>query len=299
MLIETLAIIGVGLIGGSLARALKQTGAVRRVIAYDRDESCLQTAIKLGVIDEYACEIGAIVRDADVVVLATPLSTTKELFAAMVNHLKPNTIISDVGSVKSCVVEDARQYLGQHFQQFVPGHPIAGTEKSGVVASFAELFNEHRVILTPVPETSANAIDVVTRMWQIVGADVVQLGVSHHDEILAATSHLPHLLAYALVEHLSAVRDNDEIFEFAAGGFADFSRIAASDPSMWCDICLNNKAHLLKLLEQYEQHLRKIKNIIADNNSDALMDILIRIKKTRDKFNDKRNQRNTLTTMNK
>ncbi|MEJ2094689.1 MAG: prephenate dehydrogenase/arogenate dehydrogenase family protein, partial [Gammaproteobacteria bacterium] len=213
MLIDHLSIIGVGLIGGSLARALRKQNACGHITGYGRSSEHLQEAVDLGVIDNFSLSMGSAVKSADLIVLATPL-------------------ITDVGSAKGSVVEAAHATLDDFLPRFVPGHPIAGKEKSGVSASTADLFQSHRVILTPLPETSVSAIDKIRQMWELCGAEVVQLGVKQHDEILAATSHLPHMLAYALVDCLAGMRERDEIFRFAAGGFADFTRIASSDPQM-------------------------------------------------------------------
>ncbi|MCK5498478.1 MAG: prephenate dehydrogenase/arogenate dehydrogenase family protein, partial [Gammaproteobacteria bacterium] len=203
MLVNKIAIIGVGLIGGSLARALKNVKAVKTVAGYGRDENNLKKAVKLGVIDTYSLNIKEVVNDADIVVLATPLFTADLLFSTMSDALKETAIVTDVGSAKGAIVKSARDNLGDLFTRFIPGHPIAGKEESGVEASLAELFDAHRVILTPVAETNDEALKLITEMWQLTGAEVVNLEVEHHDAILAATSHLPHMLAYALVDCLS------------------------------------------------------------------------------------------------
>lgn len=284
MLINKLAIIGVGLIGGSLARALKRKHACGRVTGYGRDRENLQRAVDLGVIDEYDTVLANVVKDADVIVLATPLATTGPLLKEMHTHLKEDAIITDVGSAKGSVVEAARRTLGAHFSRFVPGHPIAGKEKSGVEASTADLFESHRVILTPLPETSVNALDLVTRMWELIGAEVVHLPVDQHDAILAATSHLPHLLAYALVDCLAGMQEREEIFKFAAGGFADFTRIASSHPQMWHDICFSNRKQLLRALDSFEQYLNNIRSAIESDNGEELLKIFTRARETRDRF---------------
>jgi prephenate dehydrogenase len=197
--------------------------------------------------------------------------------------LSPQSIITDVGSAKASVVADARQHLGQHFSHFVPGHPIAGTEKSGVAASFVELFENRRVILTPLPETDSQAATLVMRMWEKTGADVVNMSVAHHDDVLAATSHLPHLLAYSLVDTLADEEDRSEIFGFAAGGFRDFTRIASSDPRMWHDICVANRDAILKVLEHFNHNLAQLANAISRGDSQCIEDIFTRAKTARDK----------------
>jgi len=289
---KRIAIIGVGLIGGSLARALKSVHAVTTVVGYGRDENNLKKAVQLGVIDKYSLNIVDVVTDADIVVLATPLSTADKLFAEMSNALKKTVIVTDVGSAKGSIVKSARENLGDLFTRFVPGHPIAGKEESGVEASCAELFNAHRVILTPVAETDPEALNLITEMWKLTGAEVLNLDVENHDTILAATSHLPHMLAYALVDCLSRMQESDSIFEFAAGGFADFTRIASSHPRMWHDICFSNRVQLLNVMDQFDQHLNKIRAAIKDNDSDALLELFERAKTSRDNFTDQRKNRN-------
>ena len=289
--INRLAIIGVGLIGGSLARALKRKRAVREVIGYGRHEDNLKKAVKLKVIDSYSMNLANVVNDADVIVLATPLMTTERLLKGMENAIKTDAVITDVGSAKGNVVIAAKNTLGRHFRNFVPAHPIAGTEQSGVEASFAELFEDHLVIITPTDETRMSAVDLVKQMWELCGANVVSLQVEHHDQVLAATSHLPHMLAYALVDCLANMQERDEIFEFAAGGFRDFTRIASSNPEMWNDICISNRDALLAVLEQFETHLSKIKKAISDNDSEQLLEIFRRAKKARDGYVQKRNKR--------
>ncbi|MFT5425913.1 MAG: prephenate dehydrogenase [Gammaproteobacteria bacterium] len=292
MLVNKIAIIGVGLIGGSLACALKKINAVASVSGYGRDENNLKKAVSLGVIDTYSLNIEEVVSDADIVVLATPLSTADKLFSAMSASLKETVIVTDVGSAKSTIVKSARENLGDLFARFVPGHPIAGKEESGVEAACAELFEAHRVILTPVAETNSEALSLITEMWKLTGADVVNLDVERHDAILAATSHLPHMLAYALVDCLSDMNESEQIFEFAAGGFADFTRIASSHPRMWHDICFSNREQLLRAVDQFDQHLNQIREAIQNDDSDALLDIFERAKASRDKFTDKRKKRN-------
>jgi len=291
MLIQQLAIIGVGLIGGSLARALRQRRACGRIIGYGRDLENLKRAVALKVIDEYSLTVANAVKEADMVVLATPLATIGTLLKNMHAYLRDDVIITDVGSAKGSVVEAARDTLGKLLPRFVPGHPIAGKEQSGVEASTPDLFEGHRVILTPLPQTAVSALDTVTCMWEQCGAEVMQLGVEQHDEILAATSHLPHLLAYALVDCLAGMSERDEIFKFAAGGFADFTRIASSHPQMWHDICFANRKHLLRVLDAFDVHFGNIRKAMENGDSSELLRIFTRAKETRDRFTRTRNHR--------
>jgi prephenate dehydrogenase len=280
MLVKRLTIIGVGLIGGSIARALKRIDACGEIIGCGRNVANLETAIELGVIDKYETQVDRAVANSDLVIVAVPLRSIAGIFQTISKQISPQTIITDVGSAKASVIADAKQYLGPHFPYFVPGHPIAGTEKSGVAASFAELFEDHKVILTPVPETNPQAVETVTLMWQKIGATVVNMSVAQHDEILAATSHLPHLLAYNLVNTLNQM--NPEVFEFAAGGFRDFTRIASSDPTMWHDISLSNQDAILNMLELFRNQLDHLTKAIQQSDSSEIKDIFSRAKIARD-----------------
>lgn len=284
MLIQRLAIIGVGLIGGSLARALKRANAVGEVIGCGRNLNNLQQAVELGVIDRYDTNPALAVTEADMIVVAVPLGTIASMFAAIRDNLSAQAIITDVGSAKATVVADARQHLGNYLPRFVPGHPIAGTEKSGVAASFAELFEQHRVILTPLPETDPQAMTTVSNMWTQTGAEVIEMSVTHHDEVLAATSHLPHILAYSLVDTLAKMAERTEIFRFAAGGFRDFTRIASSDPQMWHDICLANQQAILQILDSFKTDLAQLITAIQQQDSQYIATVFSRAKSARDKF---------------
>jgi prephenate dehydrogenase len=216
------------------------------------------------------------------VVVAVPLGAIFQVFSAIADDLPAECVLTDVGSAKGSVVADARRAFGALPPTFVPGHPIAGTEKSGVEASFPELFQRRRVILTPLLETDAGAHAAVRRMWTTVGAEVVDMGVEHHDEVLAATSHLPHILAYVLVDSLARMDDRAEIFRFAAGGFRDFTRIASSDPLMWHDICLANKKPVLGVAEQFGRDLARLTDAIRGDDGNAIMDIFECAKHARD-----------------
>lgn len=283
-MIERLTIIGVGLIGGSLARALKSAGAVKEVIGAGRDSSHLQRALELGVVDRIEMDLATAVSDADVVVVAVPVGAMEQVFAEIAPHLSDNAVLTDVGSSKASVVAAAQNAFGELPANFVPGHPIAGTEKSGVEASFVELFQGRRVILTPTETSSTDAVSSVRAMWEKVGAIVTETSVAHHDDVLAATSHLPHLLAFALVDTLATLDEKQEIFEYAAGGFRDFTRIASSDPLMWHDICVHNGPALLKVLDRFESDLDHLRKAIANNDGDYLLEVFSRAKAARDEL---------------
>ena len=283
-MIERLAIIGVGLIGGSLALALRQGGACREVVGCGRNQANLDRAVALGVIDRYTHDPAEAVAGADMVLVAVPLGAMRAVFAAMRPGLSPETVVTDAGSAKASVVLDAQAAWGELPAGFVPGHPIAGTEQSGVEAAFPTLYQGRRVILTPLATSDEEAVARVRAMWETAGAVVESMSVAHHDEVLAATSHLPHMLAFGLVDSLARMRDNDEIFRYAAGGFRDFTRIASSDPVMWRDICLANRPALLDMLARYKEDLRLIEDAIEAADGEALLEIFTRAKAARDRF---------------
>ncbi len=281
---DTIAIIGVGLIGGSLARALKAKGVCRRVTGYCDDARQTRRALELGVVDHAAGSVADAVGGAQMIVIAVPIGATRGVLEAIVPVLEPHTVITDVGSVKCAVVEAAREVLGAAIDRFVPGHPVAGTEKSGVEASFAELFEAHRVILTPTPEVQAAAVERTAAMWRAVGATVEYLDVEKHDAVLAATSHLPHLLAYSLVHLLACSEEHDDVFRYAAGGFRDFTRIASSDPRMWHDIVMANRAPIIEMIARFSDDLSDLARAIQDADSDMIMQRFDAAKAARDEF---------------
>jgi prephenate dehydrogenase len=285
-MIRKLAIIGVGLIGGSMARALREEGVVQEVVGCGRGQANLAKAVELGVIDHYTHEVKRAVEGADFVVLAVPLGAMQASFAAMRGQLADDVVVTDVGSVKASVVEDARQVFGQVPKFFVPGHPIAGTERSGVEAAFAELFRNRRVILTPLSGTDPAALLRVEQVWKQCGAAVTQMSVEHHDEVLAATSHLPHMLAYGLVDSLARMKENDEIFRYAAGGFRDFTRIASSNPTMWRDICLANRDALGQMLQSFADELQDLAELLREGDGVGLLALFERAKSARDRYVD-------------
>lgn len=288
-----LAVIGVGLIGGSLARALRAADMVEEVIGCGRGRENLDKAVELGVIDSYSHDISEAVKDADLIFVAVPIGSMQAAFAAMKGHLAEDAIITDGGSTKASVVAAARAALGSLPPRLVPGHPIAGTEHSGVEASFAELYQNRRVILTPLCDTDPAAIARVDLLWRACGAEVHYMTCEHHDEVLAATSHLPHLLAFGLVDSLARMKENDEIFRYAAGGFRDFTRIASSNPVMWRDICLANREALGKVLADYSAELQTLANFIQQGDGQALLESFTRAKAARDRYQDGVSYHNT------
>jgi prephenate dehydrogenase len=281
-MIDKLAIIGVGLIGSSLSLALKQIGAVGEVIGYGRNRDNLVKGVELGVLDRFEASIAAAVKDADIVVVAVPMGAMPAVFNELAGNTRSDAIITDVGSSKGAVVKAAMAALGADFTRFVPGHPIAGTEKSGVEAGFASLYQGRRVILTPLPQTSPEATARIDAMWRDCGASIEYLDIEHHDKVLAATSHLPHMLAFALVHHLSNLNEHEEIFRYAAGGFRDFTRIASSDPVMWRDVCIANGDALVELIEQYQDELNRVTLAIRDGDAEELLRLFSRAKSERD-----------------
>ena len=284
IIIHKLCIIGVGLIGGSLARALKKAGAVGEVVGSGRDITHLEKAKSLGVIDAFKTDIALAVKGCDMVVVAVPLGAMQSVFEKIAPVITDDMVITDVGSAKESVVIAAQAAFDVIPKTFVPGHPIAGTEKSGVEASFSELYENRRVIITPLESSSGDAILKVRSMWQACGAEVVETTVEHHDEVLAATSHLPHMLAFSLVDTLAKMDSKNEIFEFAAGGFRDFTRIASSDPDMWRDICLANGDALVSMINKFTDDLQLLSKAIENNDSTYLEKTFSHAKKARDEF---------------
>ncbi|MHB8621972.1 MAG: prephenate dehydrogenase [Sulfuricaulis sp.] len=286
-MINKLCIVGIGLIGGSLARALREVDYVREVIGYGRSVGNLQQAVELGVIDRAEVSLADAARDADVIVLAVPVASIIEILNELGPVLSDRIVVTDVGSVKSSVVTAARAALGHRFAHFVPGHPIAGTEQSGVASSQVDLFRGRRVVLTPETETDAAALACVRAMWEAVGAQVVTLTAVDHDSLLAVSSHMPHLLAYCLVDMVVRHDDHRRILEFSANGFRDTTRIAASDPVMWRDICLTNRDALLSALRQYREDLGALADAIEKGDGVWLYDTFTRAKHARDGLNKK------------
>jgi len=282
--IKKLAIIGLGLIGGSWVKGLKAAGRAESVWGYDRNLDSMEQAQALGVIDAYSDDVTEVVSGADVVILSVPILATYDILRSIHSVLSNTTVITDVGSVKGCVAEDVRRVFGADLPNFVLGHPIAGSEKSGITAADESLFKNHKVILTPLPTTNQSALEIVASLWKTVGAKIEVMSVEHHDEVLAATSHLPHLLAYSLVDTLAHSHENKEIFNYAAGGFRDFTRIAASSPKMWHDIFTANKGAVLDALDLFQHDLLKLREAVADSDSTTMMGVFTRAKVARDHF---------------
>ena len=292
-LINNLCVIGTGLIGGSFCLALKEAGACEKIIGAGRSEETLKKAQQLKIIDSYDTDISNAVKHADLIFVSVPLGAMQAVFEKIAAGLKQagneKAIITDAGSSKQQVQQLAEKIFadnstGFNSSRFVAGHPIAGTENSGPGAAFADLYKKRRVILTPTKNTSRDAIKRVTELWQLVGADVETMDAEHHDKVLAATSHLPHMLAFGLVHCLENMDDIEDIFRFAAGGFRDVTRIASSDPVMWRDICLNNQQPILDMMKRYKDELDMLYNALEAGDGEKLMEVFQHAKKTHDKF---------------
>lgn len=268
--LKRVALVGVGLIGGSFALALRRASLVSSVVGVDRDAAALERAAALGVIDTAADSVSEGVRGADLVVVAVPVRAVGPVLHDVALALDPAAVVTDVGSTKVELMQTAREELRVHYPRFVPGHPIAGREASGVEAATPELFKGARVVLTPGPETQADAVELVRACWEAVGGRVTMLDAAVHDHIFAAVSHLPHLLSFALVSEIAARPDAAELFGFAAGGFRDFTRIAASSPEMWRDIALQNREALLAELDRYGARLAVFRDLIERGEGKGL-----------------------------
>ncbi|NJD23991.1 MAG: prephenate dehydrogenase/arogenate dehydrogenase family protein [Betaproteobacteria bacterium] len=266
-------VFGVGLIGGSFALALKEAGAVEEIVGFGRTPVTLRVAQEIGVIDRAGINPAHEIGDADIVLVATPVAQMPDIFARIAPYLGPHTIVTDGGSTKGDVVAEARAAFAERIGQFVPAHPIAGAENSGPSAARWDLYQGKKVVVTPLPENGDEALDRVKRAWSVCGADIYELAPEAHDRVFAAVSHLPHLLSFALVHDL-AVRDDAEVFfTFAASGFRDFTRIAASHPEMWRDICLANREALLVELDSYRAQLDELRLALAGNDGERLEEI--------------------------
>lgn len=267
---KKIVIFGVGLIGGSVALALKKAGCNAQIIGMGRSAESLQTAIELGVIDEASSNVADAVSNADLILIATPVAQTAAILSAVKPHLEAHTVITDAGSTKADVVACAKEILGSQVSQFVGGHPIAGAEKSGVSAASSDLYLNKNVVLTPDETTLSSAIDQVKSLWETCGAKVSTMSPSVHDSIFAAVSHLPHLLAFALVDDIASRPNAAQLFSFAASGFRDFTRIAGSHPEMWRDISLANRTALLTEITAFENELSTMKQLLQNNDGAGL-----------------------------
>jgi len=285
---DRLCIIGVGLIGGSIARAARLNGLSQTIVGFGRPEDLanLQTAKQLGVIDEYYLDLAEAVKNVDCVVIATPVASIKAIFTLLQPLWSAQTIYTDVGSTKGSVLVAAEQVFGEIPPNLVPAHPIAGAEQSGVEASLDDLFVGKRLIITPTDNTSPQALQAIKTLWEKLGSLVSVMDAKHHDGVLTATSHLPHLLAFALVDMLGRKDEQNEIFKYAAGGFRDFTRIASSDPTMWLDICLANRDELIPLIEELKTELGVIQNTLQNQNGQQLFQTFTYAKNARQRFLD-------------
>ena len=280
-MINKLVIIGVGLIGGSFGLALREGGLVREIAGVGRSLENLSAALGTYVIDSAGQDSAQAVPGADLVLLAVPVGQMATVMQAIAPHLSAHTVISDVGSTKQEVVALAREHLAAHFSRFVPGHPIAGSEFSGAKAARGDLFRERNVVLTPLVETDPAAIALLTDLWQRCGATVSAMTPQQHDALFAAVSHLPHVLAFALVDYIASQSNAEQLFDFAASGFRDYTRIAGSSPEMWRDICLANRDALLQQIDGYAQELARIKALIAAGDGAELAELFGRARDAR------------------
>lgn len=269
-MLKKITIFGVGLIGGSFALALKKAGAVGQVVGVGRGAASLARAKELGIVDAVGASIEEAVSAADLILVAAPVAQTESILASIQPHLQLGTVVTDAGSTKTDVVEAARKALGAKLAQFVPGHPIAGREQNGPDAAIVDLYAGKKAVLTPLPENAENDIARVADAWRQCGAIIHRLTPQEHDRVFAAVSHLPHLLAYALVDDVAKKPHADLLFQYAASGFRDFTRIAGSSPEMWRDISLANHAALLGELDAYIAQLTGLRSLLAARNSDAL-----------------------------
>lgn len=279
-----LAVIGVGLIGGSFALALKQAKKVSHVVGVGRSPANLKLALERGIVDSIASDPAAAARDADLVLISTPVAQFPKVLESLATSVRPDTLVTDGGSTKRDVIAAARKALGKKVAQFVPAHPIAGAERSGAGAANAELFRDKRVVVTPLRENRPAAVEQVESLWKACGARVTRMDPEEHDAVLAAVSHLPHLLAYALVHDVAKRNNSGQLFSFAAGGFRDFTRIASSHPEMWRDICFANRDRLLQELKSYANELGSIRKLLQAGDGAALEKLFAAAREARNKW---------------
>jgi prephenate dehydrogenase len=267
---KKISIFGVGLIGGSFALALKKAGVVAQVVGVGRSAASLARAKELGIVDVSSTSVEEAVVGADLILIAAPVAQTEAILASIEPFLRPGTVVTDAGSTKSDVVEAARKALGGKIAQFVPGHPIAGREQNGPDAAIVDLYIGKKTVITQLPENSERDVELVARAWQLCGAIIHKLTPEDHDRVFASVSHLPHLLAYALVDEVARKPHADLLFQYAASGFRDFTRIAGSSPEMWRDISLANQAALLNELDAYMAQLTQLRGLLAEGNGKAI-----------------------------
>lgn len=265
-----LALLGVGLIGGSFALAVRAAGKVSRIVGFDTDPAALRQAVALGVIDDVAITAAQAVVDANIVMIATPVGSTRQILRDVAPHLSRDAIVTDVGSTKGSAIEAAREELGAAFPRFVPGHPIAGREHSGVEHSNAELFRDKKFITTSVAQTQSDAVQRVEALWDAIGCRIERMTPQEHDNVFAAVSHLPHLLAFALVAHIAAQPDAARKFALAGDGFRDFTRLAGSNATMWSDICVANRGALGIELHALRAQLERLERAVDEGDGETL-----------------------------
>ena len=286
--LKRVALVGVGLIGGSFAMGLRRAGLASTIVGFDRDAQALERAVSLGVIDEAADSASAAARNADFIVAAVPVRAIGPVLHDVSLTMSPNAVVTDVGSTKADVVRIAGEELRERAGRFVAGHPIAGRESSGVDAATADLFKGARVVLSPTADTQADAIDTVRQAWESVGGRVTLLDGEAHDRIFAAVSHLPHVLAFALVSELAERPDAGDLFAFAAGGFRDFTRIAGSSPEMWRDVALQNREALLAEIDRYDARLAVFRELIARGDGPGLERLMAEARSARHAWGSRR-----------
>lgn len=287
-IIEKLVIIGVGLIGGSFALALRQANAVQHITGIGRNLKNMRCALEQHVIDEISDNYATALIDADLLFLAMPVGQTELIMSQIAPYLEPDTIITDAGSTKQDVIASALKYLTSHdISNFVPGHPIAGTEQSGVIAAQANLYEGKHVVLTPLEQTNPEALKIVCQLWQACGAKISTMHADEHDQILAITSHLPHILAFTMMGYLHHGTNNTaSLLRFAGSGFRDFTRIAGSSPEMWRDICLANRDELLKQMEAYSTELKVVQALLEQKDQEGLEQVFQQARSIRQTWNN-------------
>lgn len=301
-MINRLVVIGVGLIGGSFAAALRSAGACREIIGVMQDQSACDSAVGLGVVDRAYTSLEQVAADlcaGDLIFVSVPTLSVPCVLRQVRDCVSSDVTITDAASVKGSVLVAAEMIWGQVPSNFVLGHPIAGSERSGVTAANPNLYRDHRVIVTPLPVTGGEHLSLVVAAWQAAGAEVLSMSVAEHDDVLAATSHLPHAIAYSLVDTLAHDSENENIFRYAAGGFRDFTRIASSDPRMWHDIMLANRESVLKSIDLFSDNLARLREAVESEDSEALLGVFTRAKEARDEFTSVMNASNKLKITSK